>query len=132
MKLFDIPIFDSQYHDNSKLDIANPQDIWDYNGCVGYVTVYTFNNDIRLRICLPNEGLEAYDSNHRVILHDIEANGTHFYVDENMSNSDIREHLLNELLYIQETHIPKRYNIDREAFDTLNPLVDYKAIFDKH
>lgn len=132
MKLFDIPIYDSQFHNNSRLDTTTPQDIWDYNGCVGYVTVYTFYDDIRLSICLPNEGLEAYNSNQKVILHDILANGTHFYVDQKMTNSDIRESLLNELLAIQETHIPERYYIDREAFDTLNPFVDYRAILDKH
>lgn len=87
-----------------------------------------------LKVYLPVGDKKRYviASSKKTFLYDIEANSTHFRVDEKMTNSDIRENLLSELLNIQKTHIPKRYYIDREAFDTLNPFVDYKAILDKH
>lgn len=114
--------------------MALPYRRWDYNHIVGYISIFTDCRDVCLKVYLPVGDKKRYviDSTKKTFLYDIEANGTHFYVDEKMTNSDIRESLLNELLAIQETHIPGRYYIDREAFDALSPFVDYKSIFDKH
>lgn len=114
--------------------MALPYRRWDYNHIVGYISIFTDYRDVCLKVYLPVDDKKRYviDSTKKTFLYDIEAGGTHFRVDEEMTNSDIRESLLNELLDIQKTHIPKRYYIDREAFDTLNPFVDYKAILDKH
>ena len=56
------------------------------------------------------------------------ANGTHFYISDSMTTEDIRSKTTEMLDNIIKIHIPKRYFVDREAFDTINSHLDYRGI----
>lgn len=107
-----------------------PYRLWDYNHIVGYIRISTNGRDILFDIFLPEPHKDRYHwrSEHKVFLYDISANGTHFYVSSKMCNDDIQVRAAETLQAIIETHIPKRYFVDTEAFYHLNPNLDYLGI----
>lgn len=107
-----------------------PQRMWNYNHIVGYISVSVAHYDIIFDIYLPTPTIERYDWHSKVkkFVYNISANGTHFYVYDHMTTEDIRLQTTEMLDSIIKTHIPKRYFVDREAFDTINPYLDYRGI----
>ena len=47
---------------------------------------------------------------------------------DSMTTEDIRSKTTEMLDNIIKIHIPKRYFVDREAFDTINSHLDYRGI----
>ena len=156
MKLFEIPVYalsrmslcernqalraklNRKYsgnpHINDLIDLETyPYRLWDYNHIVGYITISASGRDILFNIFLPTPHKDRYHwkSKSKTFLYDISANGTHFYVNENMRNEDIQDRIAAMLQSIIETHIPKRYCVDTEAFDHLNRKLDYMSVMEE-
>lgn len=152
LKLFEIPVYavgrkslskkdhelrtriESEHPDSAEKHISGlaalvtyPYRLWEYNHIVGYIRISTNGRDILFNIFLPTSHKERYRwrSERKVFLYDISARGTHFYVKDKMRNEDIQVKTAELLQSVIETHIPKRYCVDTEAFELLNDKLDY-------
>ena len=106
-----------------------PQRTWDYNHIVGYIRILTKQQDVIFEIYLPYQKERySWKSKSKYFLYNIQANGTHFYVGEKRTNSDIQEQVTEMLNSIIKYRIPNRYFVDTEAFETLNGMIDYQRI----
>lgn len=111
-----------------------PQRLWDYNHVVGVIQVSTKKHDIWFKIFLPAKTCKCryrWRSKQKVLLYDILANGTHFYVNKSMANNQIRETVEDMLKSIVKTYIPTRYYVDLEVFQNLNSVIDYRTIMEE-
>ena len=116
---------------NKAIEInAYPFCLWDYNHIVGYIRISMNRRDILLDVfLLPSEQKRyLWKSKQKVFLHNIFANGIHFYISDTMSNEDIQVRIVEMLRAVIKTHIPKRYFVDTESFDHLNNKLDYKSL----
>lgn len=157
-KLFEIPVYavnrkslkvrtqelckkiKNEHSNNSETHICDladlmtyPYRLWDYNHIVGYIKISTNGRNILFDIFLPTPHKDRYHwrSGQKIFLYDISANGTHFYVNERMSNEDIQARTAEMLQSVIKTHIPKRYCADTEAFDFLNNKLDYIRVMEE-
>ena len=155
MKLFEIPIYamgksqlTRKYHQcasqireelsghpekqiqSSIATRLSPPCRWEYNHIVGYIVISVMGQDVELHVYLPTPHKKRYVwlSGRKIFLYDICANGTHFYISDNMGNGDIQKRTAEMLNEVIKTHIPKRYFVDKECFETLNGMVDYRTI----
>ena len=64
----------------------------------------------------------------KTFLYDIHSNGAHFRVDGTMSSKDIQHEIMDMLNSIIKEHVPKKYYVDRQAFDNINSKIDYLEI----
>ena len=110
--------------------LTYPQRLWDHNHVVGYIDIISDNKDVVFEIYLPYPKVERYHWNgkKRICLYNIMANGTHFFIDKNMSNSEIQIKISEMLNWIIKDIIPNRYYVDRTAFDAVYEHVDYLGI----
>lgn len=108
-----------------------PKRVWDYNHIVGYIVIGYEFGDILYRIYLPSPKKERYiwKSSKKTFLYDIHANGTHFRIDKRMNNQDVQCEIRDMLNSVIKEHIPKKYFVDRQAFDNINDNIDYLKIF---
>lgn len=107
-----------------------PFRMWDYNHIIGYIRISTNGRDIQFNVFLPTPHRSRYRwrSRRKIFLHNICANGIHFYVHDKMSSKDIRTRTAEMLGYVIETYIPRRFFVDIEAFNLLNANLDYISI----
>ena len=107
-----------------------PFRLWDYNHIVGYIRISVDRRDILFNVFLstPQQKRYLWRSKRKVLLYDIGANGTHFYINEKMTNDDIRVQTAKMLQYVIKAHIPRRYFADTEVFDNLNGQLNYLEI----
>ena len=107
-----------------------PQRLWEYNHIVGYIVISVEGYDIQFDVYLPTPHMDRYiwKSKQKHFLYNTHANGTHFYVDEKLSNTQIQQKTQEMLGGVIKGHIPKRFVVDREAFDRVNGMVDYRSI----
>ncbi|MBR2869688.1 MAG: hypothetical protein IKB88_11590 [Clostridia bacterium] len=110
--------------------LTYPQRLWEHNHVVGYIDIISEKQDIVFEIYLPYPKVERYhwNSKNRIFLYNVMANGTRFYVDKNISNSEIQTKIFEMLDWIIKDLIPKRYYVDRATFDAVNMHVDYLGI----
>lgn len=110
-----------------------PYRLWDYNHIVGYIRISTEGRDIFFDIFLSESKCERYRwrSKRKILLYDTSANGTHFYVNDRMTNEDIQVRTAEMLQSVIKTLIPKRYFTDTEAFNNLNGQLSYLEIMEK-
>ena len=108
-----------------------PQRCWNHNHVVGYIDIFVDRQDFIFEIYLPYPETKRYDwrRSRKIHVRSIIANGTHFYVDLNMSNADIQTQITEMLAWVIKDHIPSKYYVDRDAFDTVHRHIDYKNIF---
>ena len=158
MKLFEIPVYamekkelNLKYHQcaqKMRAELADrpeetiqrcieiqmyPQRLWDYNHIVGYIVISVTPQDVVFHIYLPTPHKERYvwSSGRKTFLCDISANGTHFYVSDKTENRDIQKRTAEMLNGVINDHIPKRYFVDKEAFENLNGMIDYRTAMEK-
>lgn len=126
----DYPEADHESLSKSVEMLTYPQRLWEHNHVVGYIDIISDKKDIVFEIYLPYPQVERYHWNgkNRIYLYNVMANGTHFYVDKNMNNSEIQIKTSEMLDWVIKDLIPKRYYVDRAAFDAVNMHVDYLSI----
>ena len=107
-----------------------PMRSWDYNHIVGYIQILMSNTDIVFKIFLPIPIPTRYDwrTKRKTRVRNICANGTHFYLGTSKNNDEIREAIKEMLNHVIKDHVPDRFYVDREAFDTTNSHLDYISI----
>lgn len=107
-----------------------PQRLWEYNHIVGYIVISTDRYDILFDLYLPTPLIERYiwTSKQKRFLYNIQANGTHFHMNDKLSNMEIQKKIQEMLNGVIKRHIPERFFVDLEAFKTLNRMIDYKLI----
>ncbi len=113
------------------LDIETyPQRVWEYNHIVGYVAIGYEFSDILFKIYLPASPKQRYiwRTSKKTFLCDMHSNGMHFRVNESMSNYDIQYEIADMLNSIIKEQVPKKYYVDRQAFDNVNRKIDYLGI----
>ena len=110
-----------------------PYRLWDYNHIVGYIRISTEGRDIFFDVFLPESKRERYrwKSKRKILLYDTSANGTHFYVNDRMTNEDIQVRTAEMLQLVIKNLISKRYFTDTEAFNNLNGQLNYIEIMEK-
>lgn len=110
-----------------------PKRLWEYNHIVGYITIGYEFGDICFKVHLPRPEIKRYywKSRKKIFLYDIHTNGTHFRINKKMNNQDVQEEIHNMFNSIVKIHVPKRFYVDREAFDNLNSNIDYLKIINK-
>lgn len=124
----------SEEHMNGLVELMTyPYRLWDYNHIIGYIQISIDRRDVLFDIFLPMPNKERYRwrSERKIFLYNILANGTHFYVSDQMRNEDIQVRTAEMLREVIETHIPKRYCVDTEAFDHLNNKLDYISVIEE-
>lgn len=67
----------------------------------------------------------------KTFLYDVHSNGTHFRVNESMCNEDIQYEIADMLDSIIKEQVPKKYYVDRQAFDNINSKIDYLKIINE-
>ena len=109
-----------------------PQRCWKHNHVVGYIDIHLDRQDIVFEIYLPHPKNKRYNwrRSRKIYMHNIMANSTHFYVDSKMCNNDIQTKITEMLDWIIKDHIPSKYYVDRNAFDSVHSCIDYKSILD--
>ena len=107
-----------------------PQRLWEYNHIVGYIVISTDRYDILFDLYLPTPLIERYiwTSKQKRFLYNIQANGTHFHMNDKLSNMEIQKKIQEMLNGVIKRHIPERFFVDLETFKTLNRMIDYKLI----
>lgn len=107
--------------------------LWDYNHIVGYIRISTEGRDIFFDVFLPESKCERYrwKSKRKRFLYNTSANGTHFYVNDRMTNEDIQVSTAEMFQSVIKNLIPKRYFTDTEAFNNLNGQLNYIEIMEK-
>lgn len=110
-----------------------PKRIWEYNHIVGYIVIGYEFGDIQFKVYLPTPQKQRYiwRSSKKTFLYDIDSNGTHFRVDGTMSSQDIQHEIMDMLNSIIKEHVPKKYYVDRQAFDNINNSIDYLEIINE-
>lgn len=107
-----------------------PMRSWDYNHIIGYIRIAVSKTDILFDVFMPNPIPVRYVWNTKQKIHvqNIWANGTHIYRGSMKTNVEFREAVSSMLDQVIADHIPERFYVDREAFDTINAHLDYLAI----
>lgn len=107
-----------------------PQRIWDFNHIIGFIVISATSQDVLFDVFLPYPEKKRYRwlAYKKVFLHNIMANGTHFYVDTKYENDYIYKRTLDMLDFVIECHIPPRYYVDRTTFDNTSAYTDFKSI----
>jgi hypothetical protein len=70
----------------------------------------------------------VWNTKRKIHVQNIGVNGTHIYWGSLKTNEEFREAVSSMLDQVITDHIPKRFYVDREAFDTINAYLDYLAI----
>jgi len=109
---------------------AFPQCSWKHNHIVGYIDIVFDKQDISFEIYLPRPKIKKYSwrSKQKICVCNISANGAHFYVNTKMRNVDIQTKMSKMLDWMISDHIPSRFYVDKDAFDTVHRYIDYKSI----
>lgn len=107
-----------------------PQRLWDYNHLCGFIRITYDRTDIFYDIFLPVTKIQRYSwrGTRKHFVYNILVNGTHFYVDENMSNESIQSQMFEMLNYVINLHVPKKFFVDRDAFDNTYKYMNFKEI----
>ena len=107
-----------------------PMRSWEYNHIVGYIQILMSNTDIVFEIFLPIPIPMRYDwrTKQKNRVQNICANGTHFYLGKLKNNDEIRESIEEMVNHVIEDHVPDRFYVDTEVFDTVYSHLDYIAI----
>lgn len=107
-----------------------PQRSWAYNHVVGVITIIYWHGEICFKVYLPWNNKERYvwTSRKKTFLYDISVNGMHFCVKNTMNNQEIQQELENMLCVVIKEHVPKKYYVDRRAFDNIKSNIDYRKI----
>ncbi|MBO4987715.1 MAG: hypothetical protein J6C63_02570 [Lachnospiraceae bacterium] len=110
-----------------------PKRVWEYNHIVGYIVIGYEFGDLQFKVYLPTSQKQRYRwrTTKKTFLYDTHSNGTHFRVDGSMSSQDIQQEIENMLNSIIKEHVPKRYYVDRQAFDNINSKIDYLKIINE-
>ena len=114
------------------LDIV-PERVWQYNHIVCYVVIGYEFGDISFKLYLPTPQKQRYmwRTSKKTFLYDVHSNGTHFRVNESMCNEDIQYEIADMLDSIIKEQVPKKYYVDRQAFDNINSKIDYLKIINE-
>jgi hypothetical protein len=109
-----------------------PMRSWEYNHIVGYICIDATKQDLLFDVFLPIPVSTKYfwNSKTKYFVQSICANGAHIYLDALKTNEKIREAVTNMLDFLIAEHIPSRFHVDREAFNTVNEHLDYLGIID--
>ena len=107
-----------------------PMRSWDYNHIIGYIRIAISKTDILFDVFMPFPIPERYvwDTKRKTYVQNIGANGTHIYWGSLKTNEEFRKAVSSMLDQVVTDHIPKRFYVDREAFDAINARLDYLAI----
>ena len=107
-----------------------PMRSWDYNHIIGYIRIAVSKTDVLFDVFTPIPIPERYvwSTKRKIHVQNIGANGTHIYWGSLKTNEEFREAVSSMLDQVITDHIPKRFYVDREAFDTINAYLDYLAI----
>mgnify|MGYP003450848506 FL=1 len=110
-----------------------PKRVWEYNHIVGYIVVGYEFGDISFEIFLPTPQKQRYiwRTSKKTFLYDVHSNGTHFRVNKSMCSEDIQYEIADMLDSIIKEQVPKKYYVDREAFDNINSKIDYLKIINE-
>lgn len=108
-----------------------PMRNWDYNHIIGYIRITASKTDIIFDVYMPLPFPKRYvwSTTRKFYVENICSNGTRIYMGNFKTNEDIRNSVSNMLEQVIADHIPLRYHVDREAFDTINENLDYLTMF---
>ena len=155
MKLFEIPVYALQRNDLAKRvgkayenfreqhTLADeetvkrgwdresfPQRLWDYNHIWGYIVISKIGDEIEFLWYSPKPTLQRYrwKSIRKHYLQGEQLSGYHFYTGNIVSGVQL-ETRINELLMDFTKKLEKKgYYPDLEAFNSINPLIDYDKL----
>lgn len=113
--------------------LCHPFQLWNYNHIVGYIVLLSDGVDVVFELYLQaHEKLFKsryyWRSTRKWFLENQGINGFHFRIDENDSSDAIREKIYSWLEKLIKEYIPSKYYIDREAFDSIAPIIDYSDL----
>lgn len=107
-----------------------PQRSWSYNHIVGYIRISFEHGDIIFQafVSEKNETYYQWTTSKKWFLKDSLATGYHFRITVDMTTAKIRERILEYLYEISRRYTAKGLYVDREAFDTIDLLIDYTRL----
>ena len=103
---------------------------FEYNHIVGCIRVSISKTDMLFDIFLPNPIPKRYvwKTTRKILVQNIQANGTHFYLGNLHTNEEISCKATMMLNQIISDHIPNRFYVDVESFLIINANLDYLKI----
>ena len=109
-----------------------PQRCWKHNHVVGSIDILLNHHHIFFELYFPYPEIKRYNwrNNHKIYMGNISANCFRLFVDDNMSNNDMQIGILEMLDQVIQDHVPEKWYVDRQAFDTIHPHINYKSIID--
>ena len=155
MKLFEIPVYALQRNDLAKRvgkayedfreqhTLADeetvkrgwdresfPQRLWDYNHILGYIVISKVGDEIELLWYSSTFCLQRYKwkSRQKHFLQREQLSGYHFYCGNLASGDQVRARTTDMLMSFTKTLKKKGYYVDLEAFNSINPLIDYDKL----
>lgn len=117
------------YKNNDKFEYIREyyKDQWKYNQIIAYVEVYKSNEEINFNICKSQQKIYRYDCSQHYFTY-CHTVGQHFYVDKNMTHSEIVKEIK---LWVDNfaREYSKRTYVDYELFNKTNEFIDLHKIF---
>lgn len=112
-----------------------PQRLWQYNHIVGYILIAIDSDDLLMNVYKIEQAEKThyfFSSHVKQFLVDVSPGGYHINLYKATSNEEIRQIVAK---WIQsacnDTNlIPKRWFVDRDKFDLVNPHLDYLGIYE--
>ena len=108
-----------------------PKTIWKYAQIIGYLTIDISKNEISFNVYLPlGKKHFPYNSSTKNFPQSLQPNDAHVYIEEKMTNRNIRAKILEMIEQIQKAHFPKYY-LDLTVFQNVIDYIDFqKILFD--
>lgn len=130
-----IAFFASPKHNEQSLkelisSSVSPNNIWNYNHIIGYISISVSNADVWFDLFLPAKEKKKYywTSNVKVFVRDSMLNGFHFYVTEKMSNLDIKLKTSQMLHDLIKSEMLKQYCVDTKVFESTYNYLDFREV----
>lgn len=110
-----------------------PMKIWEYNHIVGFIKVSANGHDVLFEVFMRYDGAQKYLwwASRKHFVRNAGTSGLHFYHGNMKTNAQIQQRIAEMLHDIIDAHIPKRYFVDTQAFDSINIHVDYLSLLHK-
>ena len=113
--------------------ICYPYQIWDYNHIVGFIAIESDYADVFFELFLQAQGdrhksCYHWKSNNKWFLERQSISGYHFHINDNDSSEEIRVKIHFWLNSLIEKHVPSKFYVDRQSFDTIDSMIDYSQL----
>lgn len=108
----------------------HPRTIWKYAQIIGFLKIELSPSNVWFEAYAPLGERYCYNQTRKTFPQNWHMNGTHFYVDDNIGNDEIRAEIYEWIREINVSHLRHRY-LDLTVFDVVSTYIDFRKILDE-